>query len=267
MVTLVLISSFLNVEIGARASGMGGAFTGIEGDISCVFYNPSGIASIPNKELFFMHNFYFLDMYQDFFTFLFPSSKGIFALSFDYLSYGKIPLYENFTKKGEYTAYDMVFILSYGKSFKRLNIGANIKNFYRKIEKENSKGVAIDIGVIYKWKISNMGILLSNIGPKTKFIEESEYLPFTIRWGIGILFKSFILTIDVIKSLYSDIRINTGFEAKIRDIFFLRAGYSSLKSISIGIGIWLKNIKVDYAFVPFLNLYENTHKISLNISL
>ena len=37
---------FLNIDVGARASAMGGAFVTMSNDASDVFYNPAGLGNI-----------------------------------------------------------------------------------------------------------------------------------------------------------------------------------------------------------------------------
>ena len=40
-------AQFLNLGFGARALGMGEAYTAVADDISCVYYNPAGLATGP----------------------------------------------------------------------------------------------------------------------------------------------------------------------------------------------------------------------------
>ena len=46
---------FLRMGVGARALGMGGAFTGIANDPSAAYWNPSGLGQIHNFQFEFMN--------------------------------------------------------------------------------------------------------------------------------------------------------------------------------------------------------------------
>jgi hypothetical protein len=47
---------FLKIPVGARAIGMGGAFTAVADDATSPFWNPAGMVYLPYKELFLEHN-------------------------------------------------------------------------------------------------------------------------------------------------------------------------------------------------------------------
>ncbi|MDA3793524.1 MAG: UPF0164 family protein, partial [Elusimicrobia bacterium] len=49
-------AEFILLDIGARPSGMGGAFTAVDDDINAISYNPAGLGAIKDKRVSFMHN-------------------------------------------------------------------------------------------------------------------------------------------------------------------------------------------------------------------
>ena len=79
----------LKTEISARASGMGGAFVGITGDVNALFYNPAGLTGIQKKTT----SFTYLDHVMDFKAgnFIFSSSYKLhtkYAVGINYINYG-----------------------------------------------------------------------------------------------------------------------------------------------------------------------------------
>src|SRR3989338_2738082 len=47
-------ADFLNLPIGARAAGMGGAYTAVSEDASAIYWNPAGLVQIPKLSAIFM---------------------------------------------------------------------------------------------------------------------------------------------------------------------------------------------------------------------
>ncbi|MDI6782043.1 MAG: UPF0164 family protein, partial [bacterium] len=56
---------FLTFGVGARAAGMGEAFTAVADDSSAVYWNPAGIACQPQESVTLMHNNLYPDIYND----------------------------------------------------------------------------------------------------------------------------------------------------------------------------------------------------------
>jgi len=64
---------FLRIGVGARALGMGSAFVGLADDGTAAFWNPAGLATLPNRQLNFMHAEQFGSIVQyDYFGYSLP---------------------------------------------------------------------------------------------------------------------------------------------------------------------------------------------------
>ncbi|MEN8005413.1 MAG: PorV/PorQ family protein [Candidatus Krumholzibacteriota bacterium] len=72
--------AFMENGGGARALGMGGAFTAVADDPSATFWNPAGLATLPERELLLMHSERFGDLIdRDFVSYTQPVGWSIFG--------------------------------------------------------------------------------------------------------------------------------------------------------------------------------------------
>jgi hypothetical protein len=94
-------------------------------------------------------------------------------------------------------------------------------------------------------------------------------IPTAVRFGVSYDLKKFLPVMDLV--YYEDkLRVHIGGELSIRSILFLRAGYRSgydSKDLSAGAGFEKRNIRIDYAFLPFKNELGDSHIFSLTFSL
>ena len=44
-------ATFLSIEVGPRSKAMGGAFVGVADDVSAIYWNPAGLAKLPDNSL------------------------------------------------------------------------------------------------------------------------------------------------------------------------------------------------------------------------
>jgi len=267
---------FLKIGVGAKASGMGGAFIATCDDISSIYWNPAGLIRNKDKEFIFSHNEWLEDTHFEFVGLAQPRGNGKFGCSLTYLGYGElIGRDENDRLTGNFTAYDMALSIAYAKELKNALLGgANIKIIHQRNENEEAQGVAMDLGIQYNpSQLPNItiGAVIANIGPKMKFINEKYSLPLILKTGFSWnflpnLFSSNLkLSADLIKPIDNNYEFNIGTEYKLKDIF-LRAGYKPNtdigKGITAGLGFKLNSYQIDYAYTPFDNL-GNPHILSL----
>ncbi|RLD17662.1 MAG: hypothetical protein DRI36_03260, partial [Caldiserica bacterium] len=183
---------FLKIGIGARSMGLGGAYTGITDDITSLYWNPAGLRALKTKELGFMHSEWVLDTKYEFAGIGIPLNNKTIGLGIMYLDLGEIEgRSEEGIETGSFRASDFCFTISGAKRISnRIDLGATIKFIQQKIEKEEAKGVAVDIGVKCKVKgvKGDLGLVIKNIGPEMKFIDEPYNLPLTISLGGGYNF-------------------------------------------------------------------------------
>ena len=273
--------SFLKIGAGARAVGMGEAFTALVDDASGTFWNPAGLAHLQSSELIFTHNEWLQDITNEYFTLGFGVGKNVFGISFMTNTVGGIERRVKPTAEplGIVNAHDVMFGLSYARILRPdLSIGATAKFLYEKIYVESSSGVAVDLGLQYRTKINGLraGLAIQNFGFMTELKDEKVQLPQTVRLGLAYLlpFQLFqggiVLASDWVKIIESSSHINLGLEYNFKRFFAVRFGYQTgydEKGIQGGFGIVLKKYRLDYAFVPFTSDLGNSHRISFGMKL
>jgi hypothetical protein len=157
--------------------------------------------------------------------------------------------------------------LAYHTDFKGLSIGMNIKNFGPELQPK---------GIYQDW---DNGVPIMDPDDPTK-IEENEYrkyhMPLTFQVGVGIEPYSVgphKLTIyTVLEHPNDNVEILNLAGEYLLDIasikLAIRAGYSlghDVKGITIGGGIMLKGLQIDYSLVDYgLLEYVNTFSITFN---
>lgn len=260
------VLSFLEIGVGARASGMGSAYTAVSNDASAMYWNPAGIVWINNTEFEIMHNQWFLDAKYQYFGAVFPirllnSSLG---LSFSTIGVGKQPVrtVNRPTGTGEtYTARDFVASLTWATALtQRFSFGFSLKYLGTRIWHESGSAFATDLGIFYNTELEGLrlGFSMSNFGTQLKYEGRdihttkdpddrvvnfdrvpAEYqtnkfpLPLLFRAGISYEtglgdYGSTLFAVDLLHPNNAPESINLGMEYSFAKMFFLRTGYQGL---------------------------------------
>jgi len=273
-------AAILNKPIGAKASGMGEAYTAIGGDLYGLYYNPAGIAGIKERQasLFgqkgFMEGEYFGAL-----AYGMPTKVGSFALSLAYYTAGKIELIDSSWNETEVNAQkDYLISLGYGRDLaENIDVGLSIKNLGSKlVEKFSASSYIFDLGAIYRVSRTpvSIGAAVQNIGSKLKYIDEGDYLPLTLRIGGSYYMEDkfnipMLIAADIVK-VRDDSRLkeHLGIEYMLKEKLSMRAGYKigyDLDSFTFGIGFLFDFFDIDYSF-NIMGELDAVHKVSLNIN-
>jgi len=269
---------FLKLGIGARAVSMGEAFTGISDDATAIYWNPSGISRLTQKEISLMYAMWFEEISYNNLFYVHPMKIGNFGLGLQYVNYGSLDgLDENGNPTDDFTPTDLAITISYSRNIKGIDTGISAKYISSKI-KETATAIAFDIGAmkqVIEEKL-NIGLVVTNLGSGLKYISEESPLPMNIKIGAGYkITKDITTAIDIVIPSDNEIIFSAGgeYNYRIKENLILsgRLGYNTitkeidgLKGITAGLGANYKNYKLDYAFVPYGDL-GNTHRISFGI--
>ncbi len=169
---------FLGLGNGARATGMGEAFTAVSDDATSIYWNPAGMAAVEGVELNVTHNEWLMDIRFEQASVVSEMFGGAAGLSFTGLYYGELDRYgdnPSLTPDGTFSPYDLALSAGYARDIlPNLSVGAAVKLIYEKIDFESATGYALDLGVSHKSRIEGLTLAASilNLGPESKFVEE-----------------------------------------------------------------------------------------------
>lgn len=264
-------AQFLKVGVGGRATAMGGVYTGVADDVSAIYWNPGGLGGLKSKEFIYTYNKWFQDITHQFVGGAVPTPVGVFGLGITMLGMDDLEkrTADVETAEGTFKAQDMAIAVSYGKAItESLMLGGSVKMLSSKIDDESASAVAADLGALMKTGVQglNVGLAITNLGGKYKFIDEGDPLPMTVKVGAGykILNDALTLAADVIYPNDNDVLFGAGVEYALKfgegGALALRTGYKTgvdtggLSGLGAGIGINYKMFGFDFAWTPYGDL-------------
>ncbi|MBI5744491.1 MAG: PorV/PorQ family protein [Elusimicrobia bacterium] len=266
---------FLKAAMSPRAVAMGGAFSALADDSGAVFVNPAGLAQFETREAAFDFSTYLQDAKMGNVSYAGEAAGNRFGFGATFMTVGGIEkrglndAAGAVPELGDFSSSDMAVTLSYAKaefmpdSLPRLDGGVSVKFIRSAIDDKTAFAAAADAGAIYHATDKlNLALAVQNLGTKMKFDEESDPLPVCLRAG-GLYKVSPQLNAAVeIAEYLQDERFypSVGAEYWFRKAFALRGGYkfgydtSNLGGevgLSLGFGVKVSGLGVDYAFLPF----------------
>lgn len=179
-------ASFLELGVGARALGMGGAAVALSSDATAFYWNPAGLAFLPHFQAASMYASLFNSLErQNYLSAALPIMGGG-AISFGWIRVGvdDIPryLYEENDKinafqrihgyelpltaapTGYFNSYDDAFFISFARFIPRkmdlgwqyfdvpvdIGLGLNLKLIRQSLDNKSASGVGVDLGAIVR---------------------------------------------------------------------------------------------------------------------
>ncbi|MBK7046003.1 MAG: PorV/PorQ family protein [bacterium] len=189
--------AFMESGGGARALGMGAAFTAVADDPSTTFWNPAGLAGVTRRELLLMHSERFGDLIdRDFAAYVQPVGWRLFGgqsagvgISLIRLGVDDIPFTNHLTDDlddngdgtvddeellGLFDLQDQIryksdqefgLLLSYGEQKGAWRVGGSLKFIRQSVGPYSSLGVGADLAVLRPaiWKRLDFGLKLQDV--------------------------------------------------------------------------------------------------------
>ncbi|MBN2008843.1 PorV/PorQ family protein [candidate division KSB1 bacterium] len=252
-------SSFLDIEVGARAMGMGGAYTALASDGSALYWNPAGVGWSKRPQLFSSvlsqtaGNWSGLDELSSqhyFFSVIVPVSKyGALAVGWKNFSIRDIEIRSDgsdWSSTGNmFDDQENAFYLTYAKSLieNQLAVGISLVYVQQKFTFDaaaSADALGINIGMMYHVSdYVTVGIKVDDdMELKWKY-GGSDTIPFKSRAGVAVhLFNnSLILSSDAEQRREWPFRLSGGAEYTLRPSLFLASTLVENSAIMLRAGI------------------------------
>ncbi len=252
------VAQFENTDIGARATGLNGAFTSLSNNSLAIFYNPAGLGQLRYREASIFYN---------------PSPFGISEISTAALTYDE-PLAIGTLGLGIKTyGFDLYretsIIASYGNNFRnKLFYGINFNFYNLKIQNYNSAfTLGVDLGAMaYITSFLKWGFFAKNLSG-SKIGESKQRLAQVYRTGITIQPRNDInFILDIEKDVKYPLSFRGGVEYSVNDFADLRCGVGTEPtSFAGGISLSYNFFQIDYAIYRYQDLgITNQGSVTIN---
>lgn len=274
----------LKIPVGARAIGMGEAYTAAADDTAALAWNPAGMSFAQQKQATFMHSTLIESVHYEHMAFIAPGDNYSYGASLGYLGFGDIAGYGDAAvggtpePLGNQSAYS--YILSGGASgfvYDRLALGITGAVLRESLAGTSAGTFAANLGALYgaashPWGGDyRFGLSALNLGPGLKYVSESAPLPRKIKMGASAMHVKELplnFTADFTIPNDNDKYIAMGGEYWFRDLLALRLGYVGSndqgKGLRVGMGLKLREFLFDYAYGAFGD-FGATHRIELSL--
>jgi hypothetical protein len=273
-------AAFLKIGAGARAVGMGSAYTAMADDAAAAYWNPAGLGRLGEREVSASHAEWLGDVRYDNVTLAVPLTRtsvmsagsgkdglshgergkearslGTLAGSVAALTQGDMEgRSADRRRQGDFAARDTAAAVSYGHRAGGMAWGVSAKLIEQRLAGETAAGAAFDLG----WqqdlgRRARAGLTVLNAGPRMSFVEEKFHLPLTAAAGVSVELPQGLRIGVELRRLVYDRRssLSVGTEYLVWDRIALRGGLSERgEGMYFGFGLNVARYRVDYAMTP-----------------
>jgi len=264
---------------GARAAGMGMAFTARADDGTASFWNPAGLDRLDGVRAVISLHRWFSDVQSEFFSIGWSRKRHGFGAHVLYTRVGDIELRETATLEplAVFSAYELAIGFSYSlRVSSALSFGLTVKTLYEKIDVDDVWGLAADAGLLWVWGTDGLrlGWVLQNMGRTGRFNRERIELPLISRLGAAIPFRAigaqWLAAVEGVAEKDAPFHVHAGFEVFWDSGLILRCGYQTgyqTRNVSGGIGFRWSRYRLDYNYTPTRWGLGDSHQMGMEFVL
>jgi hypothetical protein len=263
-------SQFLGIGIGARAQGMGGAFTSVADGATGFRWNPAGLSRATGHRVALSHVAWLDDVSYQSAGYVHPlGGAGVLGVT---LEAGSLSWDNNAVAVDEPAgeASDFAGSIAYARPlFPGLGVGGAFKYVSSELGPDAASSYAFDVGAVYRLSEDlSLGAAVRNVGAGIAYGDEEDPLPATMAVGGSYAWKGVLVSVDLEKQNDLDATTRVGAEYSPTEYLELRGGMvsggeSALSAFTGGLGVnWGSVWGLDYAFRD--SDLGGTHQLSLN---
>ncbi len=280
---------FSDLGFGARAIGIGQAFTALANDPTAMFWNPAGLEYIDQQSATIFHTTLFDGVQYDFLGYVYPTlNLGSFGVGIARIGatgfVGKDAL-QNATTNFSRDEYQAFF--SYAKKLP-YNITPGItvrwiRNGWNNLQEGDlvDVGVGADLGLMYRpgWIGSaliqdwSFGLKVHNLfAPQINEGDRIDKFPLSTK--IGVLKKirfgqagSINVMFDLNQSQNRDLKFHFGSEYSFQEMGTIRFGYNGA-TLAFGAGAKYDMFEIDYGYgmMEYSDIFSAAHRVSITVN-
>lgn len=271
----VSMAAFNETVAGARAQGMGGAFTAVADDSTALYWNPAGLSQMKRHEAMFMY----ADKYdlttgpsftEQFFTYSSPTTNyGTFG--FHYSKEGSDSILAE-KRMGLSYGKRVGSKFSLGMNLNSLTLSPAINSSQRSsadpsMTEQNSLG--IDLGFLLNiTDDAKIGLSVKNLGASFGVVTENT-LDTIVKFGAAVrTSEKLLMAMDANfkentdENKDNEFQLSGGMEYNFTPQVAFRAGFNK-GDLTAGCGFRAKDWNLDYAFLN--HDIGNTHRVSFSM--
>ncbi len=272
-----MANDYLQYGTGARSLAMGGAYVALADEASAPYWNPAGLTQIEEYQFLSMYAPFFEQTSYNFLSYVHPLGRlGNLAIS-DVLLYSGG--YEEVDGEGNVlgtnqSIFKNAIIISYAnRVYRRISLGVSLKLIHQRVMRYSGNSQGVDLGILYELLDElNIGLALQNVlQPKVTLIDDPDVYKINLKAGVALntFYNRLTLTADINKLVDEKAYLCAGVEfspweratsSSLKRVD-LRAGINHLQTFTLGIGLKMKFISLDYAFNP--HKIGNLHRFGL----
>lgn len=209
-------------------------------------HNPANVENVHNANIYAIYtNLYNCeDVHYSGFYFVYPSLLHFFGVNTNLLMF-----IDNY--------YETLTSVSYAQRIGNYVVGAKIKCYYSKVSSEfdfvakELYTTDVDVGVCYETKKFVLGLLLENIlMNEYKFVDQNITQRFKFVPYLGLRYSIFEEAKIFLQKNMTEVdrlKFSTGIQVDFRNQLFLRVGVSETNLFSIGFGIMIGKLRLDFS--------------------
>ena len=265
-----------NLVVGARAQGMGSAYSAVGDDASATFWNPAAMTRMPRTEFTYSH-WMLSDVDNigvDFAAVAVPLAAGNLeaAVGFSFTRVGA--QLEEGPSGATSDISDSRFALSGGLRLHRaLSVGLSLNRLEVNSERESGAGFGFDAGLLVE-PLEDYDLRLAVVGRNLSADVKNEDLDQSWRMGGAWTFWQRRITVAGESGLRQNINGSDGttglffggLEIAPVEQFAVRGGGGSESQWGVGFGVQHRGFAFDYAFSDDDQVLGTSHRFSVSLA-